>query len=135
VNLQRSCEPGPGWATRLLLAALALLFCAAPVPGDVGGCGQQPQALDAPTFFASKQAIDCRRCTECSLESQLCTRACADSAVQPGFPEGCLPLVHDGEVCLRALLYASCDDYAQYMDDRAASVPTECAFCPEEAPK
>ena len=132
MKLGRLTEPGP--ASRLLLSAIALLFCAAPVPGDVGGCGQQPQALDPATFFATKQAIDCRRCTECGLASAICTQACADdSAIEDGFPEGCFPLVHDGEVCLRALHYASCDDYAEYIDDRAPSVPTECAFCPEEA--
>ena len=117
---------------RLLLSAIALVFCAAPVPGDVGGCGQQPQPLDPGTFFATKQAIDCRRCTECELTSELCRRACAeDSSIETEFPKDCFPLVHDGEVCLRALHYAGCDDYAEYMADQAPSVPTECAFCAE----
>jgi hypothetical protein len=38
--------------------------------------------------------------------------------------------VHDGEVCLRVLLHASCDDYASYMNDRAPAAPSECQFCP-----
>jgi hypothetical protein len=41
-------------------------------------------------------------------------------------------LVHDGEVCLRALEVAACDDYALFMDDVAPSLPTECNFCPAE---
>jgi hypothetical protein len=49
------------------------------------------------------------------------------------FPEGCAPLVHDGEVCLRALHFASCDAYRGYVDDAAPTVPTECDFCPGEA--
>src|SRR5690606_8122210 len=36
----------------LLLACLACLLLA-PTPGDVGGCGQAPQELDAPIFFAT----------------------------------------------------------------------------------
>jgi hypothetical protein len=47
------------------------------------------------------------------------------------FPEGCLPLVHDGEVCLRALLYATCAEYEAYVDDARPKVPSECDFCPE----
>jgi len=50
------------------------------------------------------------------------------------FPERCLPLVHDGEVCLRALLNASCGDYSQYMSDDSPTAPTECNFCPEPPP-
>lgn len=118
------------WA---LLAALTALFCTAPVPGDIGGCGQAVQDLDAPTFFATKKAIDCRRCEQCGIRSQSCTQACDGSQpIQRAFPAYCYPLVHDGEVCLRALSAASCSDYAGYMDDAAPSVPTECNFCPPE---
>ena len=119
----------------LALAALALLFCTAPTPGDIGGCGQRPQELDPQIFFQSKEAIDCQRCEECGIRSGACNNACTAPETYPkSFPERCLPLVHDGEVCLRALLYASCDDYASYMSDSSPSVPTECNFCPESAP-
>jgi hypothetical protein len=46
------------------------------------------------------------------------------------FDPDCFPLVHDGEVCLNALRAASCNDYANYVDDLAPTVPTECNFCP-----
>lgn len=114
---------------------LVLLFCTAPTPGDVGGCGQKPAELDPGTFFASKVNIDCQRCQECSLTRVSCENACSFPESYPStFPEDCVPLVHDGEVCLRALLHASCDDYASYMSDSSPSVPTECNFCPERAP-
>lgn len=123
--------PGVGPRLWLLLAVLVGVFCTAPVPGDVGGCGQTAQDLDAPTFFASKKAIDCRRCRECGIDSQSCTNACDSSqTIESSFPDYCYPLVHDGEVCLRALSTASCNAYAGYMDDAAPSVPTECDFCP-----
>ncbi|HEX2672377.1 MAG TPA: hypothetical protein VHM25_15960, partial [Polyangiaceae bacterium] len=52
------------WRARqkVALGLLALLFCTAPTPGDVGGCGQSPAELDSETFFASKANIDCQRC-------------------------------------------------------------------------
>ena len=120
---------------KVALAALALLFCTAPTPGDVGGCGQRAAELDSGTFFASKARLDCKRCDECMLVTASCTNACNSPESYPTrFPDQCVPLVHDGEVCLRALLYASCGDYAGYMSDRSPSVPTECDFCPETAP-
>lgn len=113
------------------LAALLLLFVAAPTPGDVGGCGQEAQFLDAPTFFATKRGIDCSRCTECAIITVSCNRACDHHAETPkAFPAHCYPLVHDGEVCLRALENASCGEYEQYMDDKNPGSPTECNFCP-----
>jgi hypothetical protein len=112
------------------LAVLALAFCAAPTPGDVGGCGQPAAELDPETFFATKDAIDCDQCRACSLDTNACVRACDEDPSQDSFADGCLPLVHDGEVCLRALLYASCSDYETYMRDSAAQTPTECNFCP-----
>ena len=116
----------------LAVALFSLIFCAAPTPGDVGGCGQKPAELDPVTFFSSKEAIDCQRCGECSIQTRACEKACTDPASYPStFPALCLPLVHDGEVCLRVLLHASCADYAAYMDDRAPQAPTECNFCPE----
>lgn len=123
-----------GHRGHIALALLALLFCTAPTPGDIGGCGQKPQELDPGVFFASKEAIDCQRCGECSIESKACSNACQAPDTYPTtFPERCLPLVHDGEVCLRKLQYASCSDYASYMSN-SPSVPTECNFCPEPAP-
>ena len=120
---------------KVALGLLALLFCTAPTPGDVGGCGQSPAELDPETFFASKANIDCQRCEECSLTRISCQNACTHPESYPSaFPANCVPLVHDGEVCLRALIHASCDDYASYMSDSSPSVPTECNFCPESAP-
>ncbi len=117
---------------RRFATIVAVLLCAAPVPGDIGSCAQPVQRLDARLFFDAKKSVDCRRCTECGLATAACGAACDDAASPPtSFPDGCVPLVHDGEVCLRALLYASCDDYAGYMDDRSPQVPTECDFCPK----
>lgn len=120
---------------RCAATVIAVLLCAAPVPGDIGSCGQPVQRLDAARFFSAKKVVDCRRCGECGIPSSLCAEAC-DRGAAPldSFPAGCVPLVHDGEVCLRALLYASCDDYATYEDDGSPQVPTECDFCPRGAP-
>lgn len=118
---------------KLGLAAVVVVFCMAPTPGDIGGCGQSPDLLDAPTFFANKKLVDCTRCDECGFATDACARACDDQApVASAFPKDCFPLVHDGEVCLRALRHASCDDYASYVDDSAPSTPSECNFCPPE---
>ena len=120
------------WRHLLGACALAALTMA-PTPGDIGGCGQEPQQLDARRFFGSKKLIDCRQCRSCGLLTETCRQAC-DNDVPPAnsFPEQCFPLVHDGEVCLRALYNASCDDYASFVtDDPAARTsPTECNFCP-----
>lgn len=120
----------PSRSLNLVLAVVVLVFCAGPVPGDVGGCGQEAQELDPETFFWTKQDIDCERCGDCGLATRACKRACGDELVQSELPEGCVPLVHDGEVCLRALLDGSCTDYEGYMSDNSASAPTECNFCP-----
>lgn len=120
----------------LLLRGAALVLvvlCTAPTPGDVGGCGQRRQKLDEATFFSTKHAIECERCRECGLDSQRCNQACADDAAGRQFPEGCLPLVHDGEVCLRRLLDVDCETFASYVDERTNTVPSECNFCPEDA--
>lgn len=114
-----------------VLIGLLATFVAAPTPGDIGGCGQPAQELDAEIFFASKFDIDCKRCNQCELKSQTCTRACDPKTKIPkSFPEHCYPLVHDGEVCLRALYNASCSQYADYVRDSNPSSPTECNFCP-----
>lgn len=119
-----------GRAARALLAFVVLAFCAAPVPGDVGGCNQSAEDLDPQVFFRTKARIDCDRCSECGFDTEACKRAC-QRLTQSAFPKDCLPLAHDGEVCLRALLDASCGDYGDYVRDTAPTVPTECDFCPE----
>jgi hypothetical protein len=120
-------------SARLLLCFVLLAFCAAPAPGDVGGCNQTAQELDPDAFFASKQSIDCERCLGCSLSSSSCDSACGAVPIKGEFAEGCVPLVHDGEVCLRALQTASCKQYATFVRDQAPAVPTECDFCPRSA--
>lgn len=118
---------------KLALGFIALAFCAAPVPGDVGGCGQHIQELDPETFFWSLQGTECDHCRTCDITSAACERACADTLMQSAFPKDCAPLVHDGEVCLRALQDGSCSDFRDYMSDSSPSVPTECDFCPAGA--
>jgi len=117
----------------LLLSAVLLPFVIAPTPGDVGGCGEEAQLLDAPAFFRSKTDTDCDRCKDCGFVSSYCSKACDPATVLPNsFNEGCFPLVHDGEVCLRALQYASCSTFADYArdDPSTRSAPSECNFCP-----
>jgi len=115
---------------RVGLGFVLLAFCAAPVPGDVGGCNQGAAQLDAGAFFSNKQSIDCERCTECGLQNRTCEQACAGGPVPVAFTDGCVALVHDGEVCLHALEAASCNDFAEFVRDQAPSTPTECDFCP-----
>ena len=96
-----------------LCALLALVFGAGPTVGDIGSCSDQAAALDLATFQAERKAADCRRCQQCGLTTQTCTRACNPRT--PGdvsWPATCYPLAHDGVVCLDALLAASCDAYA-----------------------
>lgn len=120
-----------GRLQRVLLGVVLLVFCAAPTPGDIGGCGQSPDLLDAETFFGNKKRIDCERCLDCGLASDACVAACdAQASFPSSFPEDCVPLVHDGEVCLRALQHASCGDYESFMDDQSPQTPSECEFCP-----
>ncbi len=112
------------------LACLAIVLAsAAPTAGDIGGCGQQASLLDEAKFFAQKASVDCDRCDVCGILTEHCQLAC-DGDTGETFPAGCQPLVHDGEVCLRALADASCDDYAAYVADENATTPSECAFCP-----
>ena len=114
----------------VLAASLALVFGAAPTVGDVGACGKTASDLDFAAFARARKEIDCGRCTECAIASDHCRRAC--DLAQPSdvaFPPSCHPLLHDGEVCVRALRSASCADYATYVDDVAPQVPTECDFC------
>jgi len=119
---------------KLAIGFLALAFCAAPVPGDVGGCGQSAQELDPETFFWSLQDSECQQCKDCEIQTKACHRACADVLTQNAFPKDCAPLVHDGEVCLRRLQQASCSEARDYLSDADPTLPTECNFCPPGGP-
>ena len=121
------------WRRPLLLAVC--LMCLAPTPGDIGGCGQAAELLGARQFFQKKRELDCRACTKCGVESRLCDGAC-DAEAEPDteFAHACFPLVHDGEVCLRALRYSSCAEYETYLQDEQPQTPTECNFCPPKDP-
>lgn len=115
----------------LALAALvALVFTAAPTPGDVGGCGREAEILDVELYGDARKLIDCRRCRECGLTTARCGQACNDAIPSNvALPPTCRPLLHDGEVCLNALAAASCGDYRTFVDDVAPRAPTECDFC------
>jgi hypothetical protein len=120
----------PGRLQLALAAAVALVFGTAPTVGDVGSCGQAATALDEATFRAEKKALDCQRCQDCGLTTQACATACdPKTASSTAFPATCFPLQHDGDVCIRALQAASCDDYASFTSDVAPTVPSECDFC------
>jgi hypothetical protein len=113
-----------------LLAILALVFGTAPTVGDIGSCGSAASDLDPAQFASARKDVDCRRCTECRLGTATCANACDPNAPgTAGWPSTCHPLLHDGEVCLRALLAASCGDYAAFVNDVAPTVPSECDFC------
>jgi hypothetical protein len=113
----------------LAFAVCALLFVAAPTAGDIGSCGQAADDLDATKFFADKSSIDRAKCDSCSFETSVCDAARRGVVSTTAFPAGCYPLVHDGEVCLDALLATGCGDYRAYVADDP-SRPTECNFCP-----
>ncbi|HET9957944.1 MAG TPA: hypothetical protein VFQ61_25775 [Polyangiaceae bacterium] len=121
-------------ALRSGFTLLLLAFCAAPTPGDIGGCGSQAEPLSPEAFFAAKAVLDCARCDECGLSSRACTQACSAQPPTRDFAVACVPVVHDGDVCLHALSAASCDEYAAFVRDRSPSVPNECNFCPKESP-
>jgi len=56
--------------------------------------------------------------TTAAVATDACNDACDPYApIEQSFPEGCVPLVHDGEVCLRALHNASCSDYEGFVSD------------------
>jgi hypothetical protein len=111
-------------------ALLALVFGAGPTVGDIGSCSDQASALDLATFQAERKAVDCERCRQCELMTQWCANACNANAASPvQWPSTCLPLEHDGVVCIDAVQAASCSDYASYVSDTDPTVPTECDFC------
>ena len=127
-------------AAAMALGALSM----APTPGDIGGCGQPAEELrNVGLFYRAMDAIDCSACERCGFSSKTCARACeGEPGLEPTFPEGCVPLVHDGEVCLRRLQADDCEAYRPYVaDDGGEAVPllsrprpSECQFCPERAP-
>jgi len=122
-------------AVRSAFAVGVVLFCAAPTPGDIGGCGQRVQPLGPRPFFEAKKDIDCEKCKDCSFSTDFCKTACdPDEQVPKSFPEGCEPIVHDGEVCLNALEATGCGDYEAYVADEGREAPNECRFCPAESP-
>ena len=113
-------------AWKLVFVVFAL---AAPTAGDLGSCGQPVQELDPAIFFAVKGSIDCTKCLGCGFATKRCEEACYGTP-STAFEPNCYPLVHDGEVCLNALRAAGCAEYEAYVDDAAATTPTECNFCP-----
>jgi len=116
---------------RLIAIALVLLGGLGAVPGDVGGCGQAAQELDPSVFFERVRAVECEQCTRCAIQTLACRAVCVgDEPVPTEFEPGCVPLVHDGEVCLRALEAASCRAFRDYVDEGAPRMPSECDFCP-----
>jgi hypothetical protein len=119
-----------GVLLRAAFAACVIAFCAAPVPGDGGGCGKDPVSLDGPRFFESKKALDCARCRECNVRTRTCDVACDYESQLAELPRGCDPVEHDGDVCIRRLLDAGCEEYRTYLRDDSPETPTECNFCP-----
>lgn len=116
------------------LMILALL-CAAPTPGDIGGCGADPTPIAPDRYANARKRLECDRCKECSVSTARCARACDPKAPSDVvLPATCRPLEHDAEVCLRSLIAASCTSFAQAVDDVAPTSPSECLFCREGAP-
>ncbi len=124
--------PGVGRGQpRLLAIALVLVGGLGAVPGDVGGCGQAAEELDPTIFYQRVRVVECEQCTRCAIQTLPCREACAGTeSVPTEFEPGCVPLVHDGEVCLRALEAASCRVFRDTVDERAPRIPSECDFCP-----
>lgn len=117
-----------------LLALFVLLALSlAPTAGDVGGCGEAAEDLDPQKFWAVRYGIDCEQCVRCGFTTSRCQEACAGPPPELGFPLACFPTVHDGEVCVRALDAAGCGEYAAYVADEGALIPSECDFCPASA--
>jgi hypothetical protein len=109
---------------------VALVLGTGATVGDIGSCGTQATLLDEATFAQLRKQTDCERCTSCGLTTHACAEACdPKSAPTAGWPSTCQPLQHDGDVCIRALLAASCSDYASFVSDVAPTLPTECDFC------
>jgi len=119
----------------LFLCVISIL-CAAPTVGDVGSCNERADPLGAPEFFGARVDLECGKCRSCGIDSRQCTLVCEQSkngTYPRAFPQGCHPVIHDGEVCLHALDAQSCGDFADVVSD-APIVPTECDFCPPVPP-
>lgn len=119
----------PSIALRSAVVCLAILAMA-PTPGDVGGCGAEPALLEPTSYEATRKRQDCERCEECGIATARCARACDPKAPSDiVIPPTCAPLLRDGQVCVRALGAASCEDFATYVADEAPRTPSECQFC------
>ena len=120
---------------RLGLVMVLGVLAMAPTVGDVGGCNEQADELSAEKFFRARLESECQRCKACEIAANPgCKRACAPNPFLPSvFPKGCRPLVHDGEVCLRAIEDLSCEAFADVVAANPV-VPTECDFCPAGTP-
>ncbi len=109
---------------------VSAVFLAAPTPGDVGACGKTAQEMSSASFAAARKRADCAGCTACGIVSDRCVRACNEKLPpEIALPPTCRPLIHDGEVCLRAINDAPCDRFATYVDEFAPATPSECTFC------
>jgi hypothetical protein len=120
-------------ARSLLALAPLLALSLAPVAGDVGSCGSPAVDLDPAKFFALEYGIQCKKCLGCGIDTARCAELCAGPPEGAAFPLACFPTVHDGEVCIRALDAAGCDEMALYVADEGAVIASECDFCPESA--
>ncbi len=117
---------------RRLGLGIVVLLCAAPTPGDIGGCGHPAADLDPEAFLRQQREVECEACRRCSIAGARCSQACAGELGRAAaFPEGCYPLAFDGAVCLRALEEAACDELRRYLSDARPTLPSECDFCPE----
>jgi hypothetical protein len=114
---------------RALGLTLILALGTGPTVGDIGGCGGAATEMSEETYALARKNLDCRRCRECGIATERCRRACEDKKPDTELPATCRPLRRDGDVCVRALRAASCEDYASFMDDVAPTNPTECDFC------
>ena len=113
-----------------LTAVSALVLGTGATVGDIGSCGNSATLLDPATFAQQRKQTDCSRCTSCDIATRTCADACNPaSPPTAGWPSTCQPLQHDGDVCIRALIAASCDDYATFVSDVAPAQPSECDFC------
>jgi hypothetical protein len=115
---------------RHLVGITLALLCAAPTVGDVGGCGEEPEELTSSGYARARKSFDCARCKECRLATARCLRACDPKAPSDAeLAPTCRPLVHDREVCIRALGDLSCEEFAHAVDDVSPRAPSECLFC------
>ena len=119
-------------AVAALAVALFVFSGMAPTVGDIGSCGQPPDDLDATTFFGIKAGTDCDQCRECGLtRTSAATNACNPPfARRLAFRPAVSPSCTMARCACARCIHASCDDYASYMSETAATAPSECQFCP-----